>query len=125
MAPRPAMARTPPLSKPDVPLLRVAPFALAHSPLDVAPGLALRERHPLVVLPLAASYSQLQLDAPLLLVQLQGHERHAGFPRLAGQVPDLAPVEQELPRPGRLVVVAVALVVGCDVRVVQPRLAPL
>src|SRR5437763_7006287 len=125
MAPRPAMARTPPLSKPDVPVLRSAPLAVAHGPLYVAPGLPLGQRHPLVVLPLAATYSQLQLDAPLLLVQLQGNERHAGFPRLPGQVPDLAAVEQELPRPGRLVVVAVALIVGGDVRVVQPRLAPL
>src|SRR5919199_1536738 len=122
MAPRPAMARTPPLSKPDVPVLRSAPLAVTHGSLYVAPGLPLGQRHALVVLPLAASHAQLQLDAPLLVVQLQGNQRHAGFPRPPGQVPDLATVQQELPRPGRLVVVAITLVVGSDVRVVQPRL---
>src|SRR5438874_13023125 len=95
----------------------------ARRALDLSLGVALRDRLPLVVLPLAPPQPDLDLRAIAREVNAQRDERVALLANLADEARDLLAVQQQLARAHRLVVHEVALSVGRDVHVLQPRLA--
>src|SRR6478752_2534485 len=77
----------------------------------------------LVALLLTARDGELDLDPAVLEVQPCRDERQALLAHRPVERVDLTPVEQELPRPNGLVVLAPALVVDRDLEAVQPRFA--
>src|SRR5438445_3988169 len=90
-----------------------------HLPLGIAVGEVAALVDPL----LAAGDGDLDLHAPVLPVEAGRNEGQAPLPHLAVERVDLAPVEEELPRPGRIVVRTVALVVRLDLGADEPRVA--
>ena len=97
-------------------------FGLA---LQLAAHVALGDGAPLVVRLLAARDAELQLGHPVADVEAQRHQGQALGLRLPDQLGDLVPMQQQLPGPRRLVIVAVALLVGRDMGADQPGLAAL
>src|SRR5258706_13405954 len=93
----------------------------ARFALDLAPlyGLAL------VVVFLAFGETHGHLDAAVLEVQPDGHERHALFDGLADQLADLLAVQQQLAPAQRLVIRVAAVAVRADIDVVEIDLAVL
>src|SRR5581483_8293610 len=108
-----------PAGRPLVALARRSAARLQRA-LDLALRVAVDERAPLVPHVLAARERELDLDAPVLEVEARRHERQALLAHLAVEAVDLLAVQEQLPRPGRLVVRAVPLVVGRDLRVQEP-----
>src|SRR5215210_7361464 len=91
--------------------------------LDLAAGVAILQVAALVALFLAARDRQLDLDAAVSEVEPRRDEGQALLADRAVQRIDLAAVQEELARAGRVVVRAVALVVHGDLRADEPRLA--
>src|SRR5205085_4871341 len=87
------------------------------------PGLAVGDRTPLVAQFLAAADRDLRLHAPVPEVEPGRDEREALLAYLAVQAVDLPAVEEQLPRPVRVVVGAVSLPVLRNVQPDEPRLA--
>src|SRR5580658_9167769 len=81
-----------------------------------------REVMALVIGPLAAGQSQLDLGLPVLEVQRKRDQSQATLPCLRGQLVDLLAVHQQLTGAARLVVSPGALGVLGYVHVVQPHL---
>src|SRR5258706_11474102 len=98
------------------------PQLVAHRALDLSLGVALRNRLPLVVLPLAARQPDLDLRSIAREINAQWDERVALLSHLADEARDLLPMQQQLARAHRLVVHEVALRVRRDVHVLQPCL---
>src|SRR6185295_9584110 len=96
-----------------------------HRGARLAIGLALLHRLALVVLLLAPGEADGHLDAAVLEVDAQRHERHPALDRLADQLANLALVQQQLAAAQRLVVGVAAVAVGADVDVVEEHLAVL
>src|SRR5712692_8067404 len=104
------------LSKPFI--LQPSSFVLPpffHRGGDLAIGLPCLLRGPFVVLLLAADDGDLRLDAISLEVKAEGNDRESFFDRLDEQLLDLAAVQQQLARPLRVMVLAIAVRVGRDV----------
>ncbi len=74
---------------------------------------------------LAAGQAQLKLRAAVAQVETHRHQGQALLLRQPGELGDLRPMQQQLARAPRLMVVPVSLVVGRDVRADEPRLAVL
>src|SRR4030095_13875403 len=87
-------------------------------------GVAALDRLALVVVLLALGEADRHLDAPFLEVHPDGDQRHPLLDRLANQLLDLLPVQQELPLAGGLVIAVAAVAVGADVDVLDPHFAP-
>src|SRR5215218_9222900 len=100
--PRPRTARVGPL-RPGTGLA-----GAGHLPLGVAPGHGLA----LVVGALAPGQAQLDLDQLALEVQPQRHQGEPALGDLAGELVDLAAVQQQLARPRRLVALVAGVGVG-------------
>src|SRR5262245_40184938 len=100
----------------------LAPAALERA-LDLPLRVAVGDRPALVADVLAARERELDLHATVLEVEPRRDERQPLLAYLAVEAVELAPVEQELPRPGGLVVRAVSLLVDRDLGAEQPRLA--
>src|SRR6185295_3709098 len=96
-----------------------------HRGARLAIGLALLHRLALVVLLLAPGEADGHLDAAVLEVDAQRHERHPALDRLADQLANLALVQQQLAAAQRLVVGVAAVAVGADVDDVEEHLAVL
>src|SRR5438105_5383770 len=92
-----------------------------HLTLRVAPG------HILALVPkfLSAGQADLDLDVVAYQVHAQRHDRQSLCTHLGVEILDLSLVEQQLATAVRLRVVPVALLVGCDVHLQQPRLTVL
>ena len=71
-------------------------LSLLHGRARLAIDLALLDRVALVVRLLALGERQRQLDAPVLEIHPQRHERHAALDGLADQLPDFVAVQQQL-----------------------------
>src|SRR5260370_36187973 len=97
-------------------------LAAAHRASDLALGVALGDRFPLVVLLLATCQADLDLRVVPRKVHAQRDQRVSLLPHLPNQARDFLAMEQELARTQRLVVHEVRLRVGRDVHVFQPRL---
>src|SRR5450432_161569 len=93
-----------------------------HGSVDLSLALTFLRVISLVPLLLAVHERELGLHAALLLVQGQRHQSVPLLLDLAGEAVDLAPVEQQLSPPPRLVVPPVRVRVDTDVRPVQPGL---
>src|SRR5487761_1672040 len=91
--------------------LHVVPEGAGHLALRVSVG----NRLALVIRLAPARDRQLQFRAPSLEIQPQRHERETLLLGLGHQLLDLIAMEQQLARPRRLVVEAVALCIGSDV----------
>ena len=77
----------------------LAPLGRGHRALGLALHGALEQRLALVVVLLASREAELDLRLPVLEVQLQRDQRQAGLLRLADQLLDLRPVQQQLAQP--------------------------
>src|SRR5262249_6597615 len=99
------------------------PAPLGHGAADVALGLCFLLVLALVVLLLATGHAQLDLGPAVLEVQPQRYQCEAALRGLAGELGDLALVQEELARPLGLVVELVAHRVFGDVAADQPHLA--
>jgi len=86
-----------------------------------AVGLALALSLAFVVELLALCNSYLQFYASILQVHLCGNESEALLLDLTGELVYFGPVQQQLPRARRFVIVAIAMAVGTDVNVYEPR----
>src|SRR5437667_5779200 len=99
--------------------------ALLGFALELAAPVALGNCAALVVDLLAATDPELELGSPVPDVEAQGDDGQALGLGAPDQLGDLVLVQEELSRPARLVVVAIALLVWRDVGADQPGLAPL
>src|SRR5262249_38642200 len=106
-------------------LVRSAGSALFYGrtslPLDFPP----LDRLALVVRLLAPGEGESQLDAAVLEVHPDRHERHPALDGLPDQFPDLLAVQQQLAPPRGVVIAVAAIAVRVDVNVVDPHLAVL
>ena len=99
-------------------LIRALEFAL-----DLATHVTVRDLAPPVAPLLARGQRQLDLRPRSLEVDPGRDQGQAALRRFADQALDLGPVQEQLARPLRLVVLAAGRLVGRDVEVAQPDLA--
>jgi hypothetical protein len=97
-------------------------FAFFEGSLHLALVVSQGYRFAFIVLLFAPGEPQLYLRYSFFKVQFQGHQREPFSLHLAAEVYYLPLVQQQLARPGRLVVVSVAARIRGDMGVQQPEL---
>src|SRR4029453_8275990 len=103
-------------------LVRSTRSPLLDSCARLALGLAALDGLPLVVRLFAFRQADGHLDAAVLEIHPDRHERHAPLDGLANQLPDLLAVQEQLAAALRIVIAVAAVAVRVDVHVVDPDL---
>src|SRR4029079_6963718 len=96
--------------------------AFLHGGARFAVRLAALDRLTLVVRLLAFCQRDRDLHTAVLEIHPRRDDRHASLGRLANQLPDLLPVQEQRAAPRRLVIARAAVAVGGNVDVVGPVL---